>query len=699
MLNHPPRLKEFLSRVFSAKTKKSIRIGLLALTGSLLVLAALFFSLRNVVLNSVLDKKIGAYLGRHPGAVIRIAAARFDGFDCLRFENIRLQSERKTSAITLGSCALRLSFWDMLFGRVRLEQLELNDLELDLRRDGVPQVNPARPAGRTPAKKSTGPAPAYGDRAAFVLDLFFRRIPATLKLRRLTIRTDLDHVRQTFFIPQLEIEGPAFATTVEINDPEKKRAFYFTGTIDRSRKKLLVHLLPLRRGEAAALPFIDRQWGLQVRFDSLTIGLMSGGRRRGVLRLDGSLAVGGLTVNHPRIAAEDVDLQNASIDYVLNIGSDYFELDPATLVRFNKLLFHPYLRIRNRPSRQLTLKLEKTWFKADDLFSSLPAGLFTRLAGIQTSGELAYELNFFVDFSRPEALELHAAMEKSAFRIRRFGRADFRTGSEPFIYTVYEKDQALRSFMVGPENPDFRLLDQIPSFLKNAVLISEDGAFFGHKGFLLGPIKDSIAANIKANRFVRGASTISMQLVKNLYLKKQKTIARKFEEMLITWLIEENRLLSKERMFEIYLNIIEWGPQVYGANEAARFYFDKDVGKLTLAEAIFMAGIIPRPKRFMAFFDSDQRLRPWLQAYYDDVSDKMLQREMIGQQDYDTLLADIRLKGPARFLLKGNEEPPPASSGRPRKTKNKKIIATLRFSFFILFFIDFLYTTLRRDKK
>jgi membrane peptidoglycan carboxypeptidase len=146
-----------------------------------------------------------------------------------------------------------------------------------------------------------------------------------------------------------------------------------------------------------------------------------------------------------------------------------------------------------------------------------------------------------------------------------------------------------------------------------------------------------------------------MQLVKNLYLKRQKTIARKLEEMLITWLIEENRLVAKERMYEIYLNIIEWGPLVFGATEAARFYFDKEVEKLTLAEAIFMASIIPRPKKFMYSFDQDQHLREWLQAYYRDVSYKMLQRKMISQQDYDLLLPDIRLKGPARLLLKGNE--------------------------------------------
>lgn len=293
--------------------------------------------------------------------------------------------------------------------------------------------------------------------------------------------------------------------------------------------------------------------------------------------------------------------------------------------------------------------------------------MFTELAGIQTSGELAYQLSFFIDFMHPESLRLESNLEKRDFKIERFGRVDFRAINEPFLYTVYEKDQELRSFMVGPENPNFRTLDQIPPVLKNAVLISEDGAFFGHKGFLLEPFKKSIAANLKEKRFVRGASTISMQLIKNLYLKRQKTIARKLEEMIITWLIEENRLVAKERMYEIYLNIIEWGPLVNGAQEAARFYFDKDVADLTLAEAIFMAGIIPRPSHFMYSFDQDQHLREWLKAYYRDVSTKMLQKEMISQRDFEMLIPDIRLEGPARLLLKGNESAPDEPLGIPEE--------------------------------
>jgi hypothetical protein len=673
--------------IAAARAHNALRTWALVVLGILLLTGAAFFSLRDLVLKSVLDGKVRSYRQSHPGTVAAIGAAKFTGLSRIELKNIVLRSDAGAWAMDLGSCSIRVSFWNMLIGQVRFRHLELSDLKLDLRRQGFAAQAPSRPFPQGDAAaqppKGTGataqptaapqgdaeaqptaalPPPAYADRVATLLRVFFTRIPDTFIIQRLTIRSDLDNVKQTLQIPRLEIAGPDFATTIEVNDPEQKRAYYISGSIDRGKKRLKFHLLPLRRGETAVLPFIDRQWGLRASFDSLSIALESRGLHDGVLRLGGSLAIGGLSLNHPRIAAGDVHLPGAALDYVVNIGPDYFELDDRTRVTFDKLRFHPYFKFKTRPTRQLTLKVERTRFAADDLFGSLPAGLFTRLAGMRTSGNLAFHLDFAIDLSRPEALELDSELESVGFKIERFGSVDFRAVNEPFLYTAYEKDQAVRSFMVGPENPDFRSLGQIPDRLKYSVLISEDGAFFSHRGFLLGPIRDSIAANLREGRFVRGASTITMQLVKNLYLKRQKTIARKLEEMLITWLIEEKRLVSKERMFEIYLNIIEWGPGVYGAQEAARFYFAKEVADLTLAEAVFMASIIPRPKRFMYSFDGDQRLRDWMQAYYRDVAAKMIERQWISPEDREALVADVRLTGPARLLLKGGEvtfpEPP-----------------------------------------
>ena len=645
-----------------AQAKKALKIAIPALLGAVLILFVLFFSLRDVILNRMVDNRIRSYLDSHAGAVVRVGLAKFSGLAGIDLENVQVRTAAGDFVATLSKCSVQVSFLQMLSGRVRLKRLALSDLNVDLRRENAPGPLPVRPVGKgapVPPRTTPGPAPDYGARAARLLDLYFTRIPASLEIERLTLHSAFGDVRQAIYVPRLDIRGPAFETTIEVFDQGKKWSCLLAGSIERGKRRLELRLLPRNGNGPAALPFVERQWGLKVDFASLAVGLHSRGRQGGMLFLDGSLAINGLTLNHPRLAAEDIQVQNAAVAYTLRVGADFIELDKATTVSFNKLSFQPTLRLQTGPAGRLTLKLDKPEFQADDFFSSLPAGLFTRLTGMQTSGELAYHLDFSIDFSRPEALTLESGLEKRNFRIKRFGPVNFRAVNAPFTYTAYEKDRAVRSLVVGPDNPDFRSLEQIPPQLKNAVMISEDGAFFGHRGFLLEPFKKSIVANLRAGRFVRGASTISMQLVKNLYLKRQKTIARKLEEMIITWLIEENRLVSKERMFEIYLNIIEWGPLVYGAQEAARFYFAKDVADLTLAEAIFMASIIPRPKKFFYSFDQDQRLRPWLQAYYADVSAKMLRRGWIGQQDFDTLAADVQLKGPARLQLKGAEAAPP----------------------------------------
>lgn len=650
----------------SARTRKALRIGVVTLLGTTLLLGALFFSLRNVILRRVLDSRIRSYEANHAGDVLRVGTARFIGLAGIDLENIQMRAAAKDIAATVKKCTVQIHFPKMLSGRIRLKRLVLSDLVLDLSRDAGPGPLPAGSSdtGMIPLPRTApGPAPDLGARVARLLDLYFTLIPDSLEIERLTLHSVFGDVRQGLYFPRLAILGSAFETTLEVFNQGERWAYLLAGEIDREERRLELRLLPRQSSGPAILPFVERQWGLKVDFDSLAVGLHSLGRKGGVLRLEGLLAVSGLVLNHPSIAAEDVHLQNASLDYSLRIGADSIELDKATKISFNRLSFHPYFKFQTRPAAQLTLRLDRTEFKADDFFGSLPAGLFTELAGLETHGDLAYHLDFFIDFSRPEALRLESGLDKRDSTISRFGRVDFTSVNEPFLHTVFEEGRPLRSFRVGPENPDFRSLEEIPPFLKSAVLISEDGAFFRHHGFLLEPFRDSIAADLREKRFARGASTISMQLVKNLYLKRQKTVARKLEEMIITWLVEENHLVSKERMFEIYMNIIEWGPQMYGAQQAARFYFDKDVADLTLAEAIFMASIIPQPKRFMASFDAEQRLRPGLQAYYADVSAKMLQRGWIGQQDFDALSADVRLTGPARLLLKGQELRPEEAAG------------------------------------
>jgi len=136
----------------------------------------------------------------------------------------------------------------------------------------------------------------------------------------------------------------------------------------------------------------------------------------------------------------------------------------------------------------------------------------------------------------------------------------------------------------------------ISPHLRNAVLIAEDGAFFQHSGYDLEQIKESAKRNWREKRFARGASTITQQLAKNLYLSTSKNPLRKIHEFLIAQEMEQD--LSKQRILEIYLNVIEWGDGVYGIQPAAERYFGKSASDLLPEEAAILAAMIPNPRRY-----------------------------------------------------------------------------------------------------
>jgi monofunctional glycosyltransferase len=134
----------------------------------------------------------------------------------------------------------------------------------------------------------------------------------------------------------------------------------------------------------------------------------------------------------------------------------------------------------------------------------------------------------------------------------------------------------------------------ISEHLKKAVLISEDASFFSHAGVDVKELQEALKKDWETGSFARGGSTITMQLAKNLYLSPSKNPLRKAKELVIAWQLEQ--ALSKKRILEIYLNVVEWGRNIYGAEAAARHYFAKSAAALDIDEAATLAALLPSPR-------------------------------------------------------------------------------------------------------
>ncbi len=150
-------------------------------------------------------------------------------------------------------------------------------------------------------------------------------------------------------------------------------------------------------------------------------------------------------------------------------------------------------------------------------------------------------------------------------------------------------------------------LDGIPRDVVNAVVVAEDGTFWSHHGFDWYELRESVERDLSEGRAARGASTITQQLVKNLFLSSSKNPIRKLKEWILTWWMETK--LKKARILEIYLNVIEWGDGVYGVEAASLYHFGKPVEMLDRYEAARLAAIIPSPRNHMAESDTPYVLR------------------------------------------------------------------------------------------
>ncbi|HEX9742087.1 MAG TPA: monofunctional biosynthetic peptidoglycan transglycosylase [Nitrospiraceae bacterium] len=139
-------------------------------------------------------------------------------------------------------------------------------------------------------------------------------------------------------------------------------------------------------------------------------------------------------------------------------------------------------------------------------------------------------------------------------------------------------------------------LTEIAPELQFAVIVSEDASFYFHDGFDWEGIKDAALRNVEAGKLARGGSTITQQLAKNLYLSSHKTLLRKAHEVLITYALEH--YLTKKRILELYLNVVEWGKGVFGAEAAARHHFGKHASDLSPEEAALLAAMLPSPRTY-----------------------------------------------------------------------------------------------------
>ncbi|MFP5386397.1 MAG: transglycosylase domain-containing protein [Bacteriovoracia bacterium] len=199
-------------------------------------------------------------------------------------------------------------------------------------------------------------------------------------------------------------------------------------------------------------------------------------------------------------------------------------------------------------------------------------------------------------------------------------------------YPHMHKEKKDISFEIRPGKPEIWVpVNRISKFAKWAIILSEDWSFYQHQGIDVAQIREALLDMVEDGKF-RGASTITQQMVKNVFLSEERTIWRKVHEMILANKVEN--ALKKDRILEIYLNVIEFGPDIYGIKKASWHYFKKHPSALNAKEGAFLAMLLPSPKRYYVSY-SKKELTKFARVRINEILLKMKMAKVLTESQYE----------------------------------------------------------------
>ncbi len=355
--------------------------------------------------------------------------------------------------------------------------------------------------------------------------------------------------------------------------------------------------LTLRNVDLTQVGGALESFGLRPKGTRLTGGISLSREGEGYF-LSARLTGEGVQLQHPLIARLPVGPFRAELEAAAGIDAERGRIRLDRLrVQTGDLELVLRGRIGASPSGgvQLALDLGVPTAPCQKLLASLPPGLTPALRGLGLEGDLGLMGSLRLDSADLEGTQVDLDFTPLGCRVLADPpAADVRTLKGPITIKVAGARNVGQPWTLGPANPDFTPLWKISGHARSAFVVAEDSAFFAHRGFDGRQLVRAFVNNLKEGRAARGASTISQQLVKNVFLGGERTLARKLQEAVLTWRLEQ--VIPKSRILELYLNLVEMGPGVYGVSQAAQLYFKHKPSQLTALEAAKLAALTPSPR-------------------------------------------------------------------------------------------------------
>ncbi len=318
----------------------------------------------------------------------------------------------------------------------------------------------------------------------------------------------------------------------------------------------------------------------------------------GVAALEGDLSLQGFGVSSPTLSRQTVRDLGMDVSFAAEVDPvarravlHYIDVERMGVkLTASAVVEHPD---RTR-GRRYDIVADIPNVACQSVLDAVPEGFAPGLDGFRLGGDFGAHVTLHVDFADLETLALGGLVDMEGCEVRASPLvADQDRLASGFTHQVLMNDGGTASVQMFPGARGFASIRQISPVVTAAIRTTEDGGFWKHNGFMPSQFEVALRRNLAAGRVRLGASTITMQMVKNILLGHERTLSRKFQELFLTWYVE--KVLSKDRIMELYLNGIEYGPGIYGIVDASSYYFGKHPADLDPPEAVFLALMLPSP--------------------------------------------------------------------------------------------------------
>jgi hypothetical protein len=369
---------------------------------------------------------------------------------------------------------------------------------------------------------------------------------------------------------------------------------------------------PLRALSVVANP---RGLGLDdARADLHVVASLDMERRRVPFQVDGQLR--GLEIHHPavdRTPWRDLGMEIHVSGQVATMAGR-IDIESAEVRALGVHLdVKGWAELLGTPRGEFTISTPRAApLPCSSLLAAQAQPVRQALAGLTLGGKLGVAVAFSFDAAAWETLTLDVRVDP---RCTVKTEPQVLANLTPALLRNTPTAPLAPSLPLGKYHPDFASLAEMPSHLPAAFLTSEDSRFYVHNGFDIEMIRHALVQDLETRTFGRGASTITQQLAKNLFLSPHRTLARKLEETVLAWRL--HNLLGKDRVLELYLNVIDLGPGIRGVRQAARVYFGKELRRLLPIESAYLAALTPNPHVLARRFRDGHVDDGWLQRLHD----------------------------------------------------------------------------------